>query len=295
MVIFGGSSHIHLAKKVAEVLGARVGRADLSRFVNDEARVLIQEEKVGREAVVIQSLSMPTDHHLVEFCLMCDALKRMGVKEITAVIPWLGYSKQDKVFRKGEPLSVKVIAKILQTVTLEKIITFDLHNASILGFFEVPIVHLSARQLFMDYYAPQVTGKSMVVSPDAGAVKSSTLLAQELGVEVAYIDKKRDLQTGEVKIMGISREVGGKDVFIFDDMMVTGSTLLEVAEFLKAQGAGTIQVAATHHTYVPGAQAKIDESPIDVLAVTDTIEPQVESPKLRVLSVAHLIADAILG
>lgn len=293
MVIFGGSSHKQLAAEVAGVLGGRIGGVDLSRFVNDESRVHITEEKVGREAVVIQSLSMPTDYNLVEFVLMCDALKRMGVKEITAVIPWLGYSKQDKVFRKGEPLSVKVIAKLLQTVSLERVITFDLHNPSILGFFEVPVLHLSARQLFLDYLRPQLNGHSMVVAPDAGAVKSSTALAQELGVEVAYIDKKRDLKTGDVKIMGISKEVTGGNVFIFDDMVVTGSTLLEVAEFLHERGVEKIQVAATHHTYVPGAQEKIDESPIDTLVVTNTIAPKHESPTLRVLSVAGMIAEAI--
>ncbi len=295
MMIFSGLSNQSLAKKIAGELEVDLGKVEITRFANDEARVWVKESKVEKEVVVIQSLSQPTDHNLVEFCLLCDALKRMGVREITAVIPWMGYSKQDKVFRAGEPLSVKVIAKMLQVVDLEKIITFDLHNLSILGFFEVPVVNLSARDLFLDYFKKQVSQKTLVVAPDAGAVKASTSFADSLGVGVAYIDKKRDLKTGEVSIKGISREVKGTEVIIVDDMVVTGGTLIKTAEFLKKQGVKSVKVGATHHLYVPRTQEKLDKSVIDEVVVTDTIEQKVKSKKLKILSVAKIVVGEMGG
>jgi ribose-phosphate pyrophosphokinase len=293
MQVFSGSSNEGLAEGIAEKLGVSLGKVEMSRFANDEARVFVVEEKVEREVVVVQSLSQPTDHHLIEFCLLCDALKRKGAREITAMIPWLGYSKQDKVFRPGEPLSVKVIANLLQTVHLEKIITFDLHNLAILGFFDIPVLNLSAKELFLEYLKPKLTDKSVVVAPDAGAVKLSTAFAMELNVPVAYIDKARDLETGRVTIKDINREVKGARVMILDDMVVTGSTLLEVSAFLGERQVESITVAATHHLYVPGAQDALDRSVITEVVVTDTVKNKSQSEKLRVLSVAAMVADAL--
>jgi ribose-phosphate pyrophosphokinase len=295
MQIFSGSANKNLATAIATELGLKLGEIEISRFANDEARILVKEGEVDKEVTIIQSLSQPTDHHLVEFCLIIDALKRMGAKEITAVIPWLGYSKQDKVFRVGEPLSVKVVANILQTAGLEKIITFDLHNLAILGFFEIPVVNLSARDLFLDHFRQQLSEKTLVVAPDAGSVKGSTAFALSLGVPVAYADKKRDLTTGEVTIVGMSREVRGMEAIIIDDMVVTGGTIMKAASYLQEAGVESIRVAATHHLYVPGVQQKLDESAIKELVVTDTIKGNVQSEKLRVLSIAKLIAAAIKG
>ena len=295
MMIFSGLSNQGLAKKIVREFGVKLGGVEITRFSNDEARVWVKEDKVGKKTIVVQSLSQPTDHNLVEFCLLCDALKRMGVKEITAVIPWMGYSKQDKVFRPGEPLSVKVIAKMLQVVPLDKIITFDLHNLSILGFFEVPVVNLSAKDLFLDYFKTQVSEKTLVVAPDAGAVKASTSFADSLGVGVAYIDKVRDLKTGKVSIKGISRGVKGAEVIMVDDMIATGGTLVRTAEFLKSKGVGSVRVGATHHLYVEGAQGKLDKSGIDEVVVTDTVEPREKSKKLKILSVVEMISKEIGG
>jgi ribose-phosphate pyrophosphokinase len=225
--------------------------------------------------------------------LLCDALRRKGVKEITAVIPWLGYSKQDKVFRSGEPLSVKVIAKMIQSVSLERIITFDLHNLAILGFFEIPVTNLSASSMFLDYFEKSKNGHTLVVAPDAGAVKSSTAFAQKLGVGVAYVDKKRDLKTGKVTIHDINRSIKGHDVLVVDDMIATGGTLIETAKFVKKKGASSVRVAATHHLYVNGTQEKLEKSPIDELVVSDTIKKAGKYDKLKVLSVADLLVEEL--
>ena len=294
MLVFSGSSNQRLAKRLAGQLKTRLGKIELSRFSNDEARVWINETNPGRIAVVVQSLSAPTDEHLVEFCLIGDALQRLGVKRIIAVIPWLGYSKQDKIFRPGEPLSVKVIAKMLQVIPLEKVITFDLHNLAIPGFFEVPVVNLSGRKVFREYCRKLVTDKTVIAAVDAGSVKSSERFSEDLGgVSLVYMNKVRDLVTGKVVYKSMSEPVEGKTVLIKDDLISTGNTLVEAAKFLKQNGAETIDVCTTHHLYVPGAQEKLDQSPLNQIMVTDTIELKSKSKKLKVISVAKMIAEEI--
>jgi ribose-phosphate pyrophosphokinase len=274
---------------------------EITSFANGETRVWVKEKKIEKQVVVVQSLSTPTNEHLIEFCLICDALHRGGATEIMAVIPWMGYSKQDKVFRFGEPLSAKVVAQILQTTKVAKIITIDLHNKATLGFFDCPIVELSARPILLDYFKKNLSDKTVVVAPDAGAVKASTAFAMELGVPVVYIDKKRDLVSGEVRVMGMSSSVKGLEVIIVDDNVFTGSTLLETAKELKKAGAKTIRVGLTHHLYVPGVQEKLEGSEIDEIVVTDTVargysggqNQDLGSSKLKILSVAQLIVDEL--
>lgn len=289
MMIFSGSSNQPLAKSFAKLIDAPVAEIELSRFTNGESRVHISGTKVPPKAIILQSLSNPVNDHLVEFTLIADAANRMGAEELTAVVPYLGYSKQDKVFRSGEPLSVKVIAKMLEVVPLTRLITFDLHNQSILGFFDVPVTNLSARSIFIDYFKKLVTDKTIVVAPDEGAVKNSSSLAQALNVPVAYVDKKRDLVSGKISISGLSRDVNGMEILILDDMIVTGATLIEVTKFLKSKGAKSITVAATHHLYLPGVEEKLEEV-IDNIIVTDTIRCESNSTKLKILSVAELLS-----
>lgn len=294
MLVFSGSSNQTLAARLAKALKTRLGKIELSRFSNDEARVWINEANPGTKAVLIQSLSAPTDENLVEFCLIGDALQRLGVKRIIAVIPWLGYSKQDKVFRSGEPLSVKVIAKMLQVVPLEKVITFDLHNLAIPGFFEVPVINLSGRKLFREQVAKKVTAKTVIVAVDAGSVKSSERFSDDLGgVPLVYMNKVRNLVSGKVVFKSISEPVKGKKILIKDDLISTGNTLSEAAKFLKKEGAISIEVCATHHLYVPGAQKRLDQSPLNQIMVTDTVEGKSKSKKLKVVSVAEMIAQEI--
>lgn len=308
MQIFSGSSNRELAKKVADLMGAQLGEIEISEFANGETRVWIKEKKIDKEVIVIQSLSTPTNDYLVEFCLICDGLRRGGATDITAVIPWMGYSKQDKVFRSGEPLSAKVVAQIIQVAHVSRIITFDLHNRATLGFFDIPVTDVSAKPLLIEYFKKSVGESTVVVAPDAGAVKASTTFAMEVGVPIVYMDKKRDLVTGEVKVIGMSRPVEGADVIIIDDNVFTGSTLLETAKELKKSGAKTIRVGLTHHLYVPGVQAKIEKSEIDEIVVTDTVarsakisnyksqisnKSKIQNSKLKVLSVAQMIVDEL--
>ncbi|MCL4360472.1 ribose-phosphate pyrophosphokinase [Patescibacteria group bacterium] len=295
MYIFGGSASKVLAKKIATHSKDKLGDVEVTVFANGEMRVWVKTKNVGHSAIIVQSLSIPVNGHIVEFCLLADALYRLGVHEITAVVPWLGYSKQDKVFRKGESLSIKVIANLMQTTPLSRLLTFDLHNLAILGFFDIPVVNLSARPLFVKHFKPTLSPKTIVVAPDAGAIKNSTEFAGELDVPVAYIDKHRDRTTGAVTVHGISRPVDGTDIIILDDMIVTGATLMETAKYLKHRGAGSIAVAATHYLSVPGVAASLEKSDIDAIVITDTIALPDEdrTEKFQVLSVAPVLAGEL--
>jgi len=294
MLVFSGSSNQPLARKIARSLKTRLGKIELSRFPNDEARVYIKENDPGSRAVLVQSLSHPTDRHLLELMLIGDALARLGVKKIILVIPWFGYSKQDKVFRPGEPLSSQVVAKILQLLPLEKVITYDLHNPGIIKFFKCPVMNMSGRRLFNNFFKKRVDSRTMIVAPDKGSQNSIKRFAQDLGgLAVALIDKERSLVTGKITLKGIDQPVKGMKVLVKDDLIATGDTLTEAAGLLHQQGAKSIEICATHHLFVNGVQKKIDQSPIDKLWITDTVKLKSRSAKLAVLSVADRIAWAI--
>jgi len=290
MYLFAGSSNKKLAKEISKKAGLRLGKIQLSRFDNDEARVRIEEKRVGTKCVVLQSLSEPTDHHLVELLLICDALKRIGVKEIVGVVPWLGYSKQDKVFRPGEPLSIKVIAKTLQVAGMSQVITADLHSDQIKQYFTIPVKNLSTVELLAR--GIKVSLDTVVVAPDKGAVEKSQDLAKALGCKLVKIEKKRDLETGKVKIIKVRGQVKDKQVVIVDDMIATGSTLIETAKILKDRGVQSIKVLATHNLYVEGVQEKLDKSGIDELVVSNSVEAKVKTARLKVMSLAGLISNS---
>ncbi len=291
MQIFAGSSNRELAGKIAELMGGALGEMEISQFANGESRVWVKEKKVEKRVVVVQSLSSPTNEYLVEFCLICDALYRLGASEIVAVIPWMGYSKQDKIFRSGESLSAKVVAQILQVARIAKIITLDLHNRATLGFFDIPVVELSAKQLFLSYFAGF---DGVVVAPDEGSIKASREFAEKLGREIAYIEKTRDRASGKVEIKGMNGDVRGRDVLIVDDNIFTGETLIKAAEYLKKKGARSIRVGATHYLNIPGVAEKLEQSEIGEIVVSDTVASDTRKVgKFKKLSVAELIVDEL--
>lgn len=293
MKLFAGSSNIPLAEEVAAVSSIPLAKTDISYFANGELRVFIEDS--AAEALVLESFAHPVHRSVIEYALICDALTRLGTKSITGIIPWLGYSKQDKVFRPGEPLSVQVIARLIETTATQKIITLDLHKPAIADYFSIPVVNLTAAPLFVDYLSHHELQDTVVVAPDAGAGKSSAKFAGKLGLPVVYSQKTRDLVTGKVSVHGLSSPVNGKNILIFDDMISTGSTLIETSNFLKEAGAQSITICATHHLFVDGVQAKLDQAPIDRLVVTNSVQkPEaIHSPKLTILSIAPLIADVL--
>jgi len=312
MHIFSGSSNQDLANKIAKMGEFGQGIVESTQFENGERRVRVGDggkHQGESKAVVVQSFSQPVDEHLMEFCLLTDALSRDGYTNLVGVVPWLGYSKQDKVFLPGESLAAKVVAQIIQTTKIKKLITFDLHNRAITGFFDIPVVELSAKPIFLEYFRNKIGNQEVgdsdqsrewvVVAPDEGAVKSSAYFARELNVPIAYMDKRRDLKTGKVEVVGMTGDVVGKSVIIVDDMIVTGSTMMETAKYLKGKGASSVSVAATHHLYVDGVQGKLEASEIDEIVVSDTVsvdrnqDSVISQCKLKILSVAGMIVDEL--
>lgn len=295
MHLFSGSSNQPLTAAIARHMGVKLGGCEHERFPNGECRVRIKESVEGDTCVVVQSFSDPVNDHIIEFLLIVDALYRLGARRILAVIPWIGYSPQDKVFRPGEPLSAKVIGSIVSGSLVERVFTFDLHNESIAGFFSKPLESLSCDRLFIQYLQKHLDLKqALVVCPDLGAIKRSRAFSERLSLPYAVVDKERNRRTGAVRIHGISAPVRAKNCLIFDDFISTGQTAIMVADFLKQHGARRVWFNATHHFNIAGVSEALEKSEIDLVVTTDTIRQRANAyPKIKVLSTAGTIVQTL--
>ncbi|NMC36216.1 ribose-phosphate pyrophosphokinase [Candidatus Beckwithbacteria bacterium] len=293
MQIFSGSNSQQLASDLANIYKATLGQIELSEFANHEARIWVKDEKIDKKVVVVQSFAGDPNKAIIEFLLIMDALKRSGAKHITAIIPWMGYCIQDKIFRQGEPLSAKVVTNLIECSKPDKIITVDLHNETIQGFFSLPIVHLSATPVFIDIFKKH-NQIECIVAPDRGSLKKTTLIAEALDLPIVFLNKKRDLVTGQVQIVSVDGDITGKKALIMDDFISTGGTLIQTAEYLKSKGAKSITAAITHHLYVEGVEEKLEHSQIDQLLITNTIEPpkpyKHKNIDQEIISIAPLIS-----
>lgn len=297
MKLFTGSSNPQLAQKIAGELGVLLGEVEITRFIDNECRVFVKEEVGGEEVFVLQSLSEVADQNLVELCLLGSALKNLHAKKVTAVIPWMGYSKQDKAFRTGEAVSAQLVAKFIEAAGFDAVITCELHSENLLPYFSIPVIELSTHNLLRGGLKNiDTTGQNMVVvAPDKGGRSRSEDFAREMGLPTVYLEKKRDLKTGVVAVVGIDGEVSEKNVVIFDDIINTGETAIKTSEFVKGVGGNSVYFLATHAVLAGNASILLTESFIDHVVVTDTIAiPQKKKfPKLSIVSAAALLADAI--
>jgi ribose-phosphate pyrophosphokinase len=295
-LLFSGSSNIPLSEEVAKKLGVGLGAVDLSRFADGELRPWIKEDVRDKTVFVIESLSHSMDEHIMEIALMGDAIRRSAPKTMIAVIPYMGYARQDKQHRVGEPVSARVIAKFLEVSKYKEVIAVDLHNDAIVGFFQVPVTHLSALPVLTDEIRALNLKDMVVVSPDVGGVKRARNLAYQLDVPLVVMEKRRYLdrhdQSETFQIIG---EVGGKTAVIIDDVISTGGTIVNSARSLKEAGASHIVVAATHGVFAGNAAEDLTAAPIDHLIVTDSVNHDGRpTPKnLRVASVSTIVAQAI--
>lgn len=280
MHLLSGSANPQLTQEILASLkqfapGSELLACQISKFANDEKRVLITDEhKVrGQKVCLVQSFSTPVDEHIMETLLLVDALERLGAKDLTLIIPWMGYSLQDKVFREGEAIAAKVVANVLSSTFINRIFLLDLHNPSIPGFFSIPTYHLSARQLFVDelQHQRQLTN-AVVVSPDFGGLKRARSFAQILDLPLLNIDKSRDFRTGQVTAHALhGGEVAGKNAILFDDVIVSGGTVAESAALLKKEGAAQVTFIATHGIFCNDGLEVIEASPVDQLLISNSI------------------------
>ncbi len=294
-VIFSGNSNLELARQIAGELSTPLGISEIIRFADSECRVRIEEDVEGKDVFIIQSLSNPVDENLMEFLLLGDAAKRGEARKVVAVLPYHGYARQDRIHRTGECLSAHVVAKLIESIGFDKLITVELHNETILGFFEMPVIHVSGLSLFHEEV--EKLGKDVVViTPDAGALKRAQRFSEGLDLPLALIEKKRDLNTAHKIIsMRVVGDVNDKTAIIVDDVIVTGGTLVNAAYLLKQKGAKQVIAVATHADFVGGADKILQESPLDKIWVTDSIKIPDDKlfPKLKIFPIASSIATVM--
>ena len=293
--IFSGSSNRRLAAEIVAGLGVPGGRAEVGCFEDGETRVRLEENVRGSDVFVIQSLSAPSDHHIIELLLMIDAVRRSSASRVTAVIPYMAYAKQEKKTQSREPISAKVLANIITRSGADRILSVDLHSAAMEGFFDIPVDHLRAGQLLAGHFDRLDLSNVVVVSPDTGGVARANDFRERLGASLAIIYRQRRDQENSHKLEMVG-EVKGKTAIIVDDMISTGGTLLLATEALMDRGAAEVYACATHGVFADDAMEAIERSPIKRVVVTNTISDgrEVHSSKLETLNVGPLIAESIL-
>lgn len=296
-VILSGNANRPLAQRICEKLGKPLGHAEVRRFSDGEVFVEIGENVRGRDVYVIQSTCRPVNDTLMELLVMIDALKRASAKEITALVPYYGYARQDRKVAPRTPISAKLVADLFVAAGATRMVAMDLHAGQIQGFFNIPFDNLFASPVILDYIKKEMIGKRdlVIVSPDAGGVERARAFAKRLNSSVAMIDKRR---TGpnEAKAMNVIGEVEGKTALILDDMIDTAGTLTEAAHAVLEKGAQSVFAAATHGVLSGPAIERIQKSKLERVIVTDTIplSPAAASnSKIVQLSVADLLAEAV--
>lgn len=294
MKIVAGSSNLPLAQSIAQQLNLPVIDVEIGRFSDGEKRVWIKESVKGENIILVQSFSEPTDEYIMEFLLLADALERSAARHVNLVLPWMGYSRQDKVFREGEPIAAKVVANLVSNAYIKRVFLLDLHNSSTPGFFSIPTQHLFAQSLFVEYVKKNFDMSNFVVaSPDFGGLKRARVFADQLGLDLVNIDKHRNLSTGETSAYGLHGEVNGKSVLVYDDMIGTGSTVLTATDILKKEGAKEVHFLATHGLFSQNGVEKLASSDVDSVIVTNSINQVSQNQKIQVLDVAPLFANAL--
>ncbi len=292
--IFTGNANRPLAEKICKHLGIPLGDAQVGRFSDGEISVEFRENVRGKDVYVIQPTAIPCNENLMELLVMMDALKRASARCITAVVPYFSYARQDRKTAPRTPISAKLMADLITTSGANRMLTMDLHTGQIQGFFNIPVDHLYAAPVTLDYIRENFGLDAVVVSPDAGGVERARAFAKRLNTSLAIIDKRRDATA--IKAMTLIGNVWGKEAIILDDMITTGATLTMAAELLMRHGVRAVHACVTHPVMSRNAVSNIQGSLIQTLAVTDTIPLTPDAAaleKIKVLSVAPLLGEAI--
>ena len=292
--IFSGGANPALAKEISEYLGQPLGEVKLKRFSDGEVNFQILENVRGTDCFVIQPTCPPVNENIMELLVMIDAFKRSSAWRVTAVIPYYGYARQDRKEKPRVPISAKLVGDLISAAGAHRLLTLDLHAGQIQGFFDIPVDHLFARPVILDYLAQMKIERVTVVSPDAGGVERARAYAKRLGATLAIIDKRR-IDDNVAEVMHLVGDVKGRNCIVIDDLIDTAGSIVRAAEVLRREGADRILVAATHPVLSGPAISRICESDIEAVIVTDTIPlpPEKSVNKIKVLSVAPLLGEAI--
>ncbi len=295
LIVFSGNANRPLAEEICANLELPLGRAMVRQFADGETYLQIQENVRGADVFIIQSTCTPVDRHLMELLLMMDALKRASAGRITAVLPYYGYARQDRKDKPRVPISAKLVASLMERAGADRILTVDLHAAPIQGFFDVPVDHLFAMPVLMEYYKAKKTPDLAVVSPDAGGVERARAFAKRLNSPLAIIDKRRE-EANVAEVMNVVGDVAGRNCLLVDDLIDTAGTLVKGAEALLEKGAASVSACATHAVLSGPAVQRIEKSQIREVVFTNSIPLSKEASKskrIHSLSIAPLLADAV--
>ncbi len=295
LIVFSGNAHPELAKDICKYLKVKLSKALVSRFSEGEIRVQIDENVRGKDVFVVQPTCPPPNETLMELLIMIDALKRASAQRITAVMPFFGYARQDRKDQPRVPITAKLVANLLTTAGANRILTMDLHAGQIQGFFDIPVDHLFAVGVFIDYLNGLKIKDAVVVSPDVGSIKMARSYAKRLSVPLAIIDKRRD-SPEKTEVMHILGEVEGRNAIIVDDLIATGSSLIEAVAALKKAKCKTIRAAITHGVLSGPAMQRLDKcKDLLELVISNSIplDGGKKHPRVKVLSVAELLGEAI--
>lgn len=296
LLLVAGSANRRLAEKIAKDLDTKLGDLEVGVFSDGETKVKLNESIRGKDVFVIQSTCPPVNHHLMELLIIIDSVKRASARKVAAVIPYYGYARQEKKIQPREPISARLVANVLETAGADRVLTMDLHAGAIQGFFNVPVDHLTSLTLLIDQMKklrlPEK--KVVVVAPDAGRIAIADTVAKKLNLPLAFLAKRRP-EPNVSSIIELIGDVKGKYAVIFEDMVDTGGSLTQGALALKKKGAMGIYALCAHGILSDSAVERIEKSPIDLLVITDSIpfDNSNKTKKIKVISVAHLLAEAI--
>ena len=296
MLVFSGRANPILAESICKYLDIPLGETVIRDFSDKEIYVRIEENVRGRDVFVIQPTCYPGNTNVMELLIMIDALRRSSAKRITSVIPYYGYGRQDRKCEPRVPITSKLVADLLETAGTDRVLTVDLHAGQIQGFFNIPVDHLFAMNVLIDYIRKLNLPNLIVISPDAGGVERARAFAKRLNTSLAIIDKRRDIPN-EAKAMNIIGDVEGKVAFIVDDMIDTAGTLMEATDALLGAGASEVHACCSHPVLSGPAAERISNSPLKTVLTTDSIPLRnglEQNPKIKVLSIAPLLGEAIL-
>ncbi len=294
-LFFSGSSHLPLAKEIVTCLNGSLSDREILHFPDGEISLEIKDSVERRDVFLLQSLGKDPHFHIFEMLMLIDALKRASAASITLVLPYFVYARQDRINKPGQPITAKLLANLMTRAGINQLITIDLHSEQIEGFFDIPVFHLLSSQVIIPHYRSLCLGSCVVVAPDKGAIKIASHYAKQLDAPLALIDKER-IDSYRVKMRLFLGEVKDQTVLLTDDMCSTAGTLVNAAKICEELGAKRIIALATHPLLAGEAMKKIENSPIEMLIVTNTIpldEAIANHPKIRTVSIAPLVANAI--
>ena len=290
--IFSGTANIELSRKISQYLSLPLSEASIKRFSDGEISVQIGESVRGKDVFVVQPTCAPANDNLMELLVVTDALKRSSASSITAVVPYFGYARQDRKAAPRVPITAKLVADMMQTAGVDRVVTIDLHAGQIQGFFDIPVDNLYGSIVFNDYLKNRNFQNPIIASPDIGGVARARSVAKALGLDIVIVDKRRE-KANESEVMNVIGDVNGKDVILVDDMIDTGGTIVKAARAFKDRGATSVIACCTHAVLSGKAYENLKEDALDELVVTDTIPLKEPSDKIKVLSVAPIFGEVI--